>query len=189
MRAYRLFVALGDSILSDDFPGPGRGAAALLHARLRLPAELRARTGYTVPDVLQSMETLQPHAGPVLVALTVGGNDLLINGARQLGQGLQEIARRLQSLYADHDLLLGNLYDPTEGTGRVQSDEWRGAPRRLELVAALHDVNRVLAAGPGRLVDLYGLFRGNARDWIMRDIEPNREGAQAIAQAFWEAIP
>lgn len=189
MRAYRLFVALGDSILSDDYPGPGHGGAALLAARLQLPAELRARTGYTVPDVLKSMEVLQPHPGPVLVILTVGGNDLLINGAHQLPQGLQQIAARLQALYPDHDLLLGNLYDPTEGTGVVQSDAWRGTPPRPELVAALQAVNRVLGAGPGRLVDLHGLFRGRAKDWIMRDIEPNREGAQAIAQAFWEAIP
>jgi len=189
MRAYQLFVALGDSILSDDFPGPGHGAASLLAARLGLPAELRPRTGNTVPDVLKSMESLKPHGGPVLVALTVGGNDLLINGAGQLAEGLKAIARRLDTVYPDHVLLLGNIYDPTEGTGIVQSDEWRGTPPRPELIAALRQVNRVLAAGPGRLVDLYTLFQGRSKQWIMRDIEPNREGAQAIAQAFWEAIP
>lgn len=189
MRDYRLYVALGDSILSDDYPGPGYGAAALLAKKLALPTENRTRTGYTVPDVLQSLETLKPHLGPVLVILTVGGNDLLINGATTLATGLQSIAQRVKTLFPDHELLLGNLYDPTEGTGLVQSDEWRGTPARPELIKALQHVNGVIQNGPGRLVDLYTLFQGHAKDWIMRDIEPNRDGARAIADAFFQAIP
>ena len=190
MRDYRLYVALGDSILSDDYPGPGYGAAALLAAQLKpIPHELKARTGFTVPDVLKSMDALKPHAGPVLVILTVGGNDLLLNGAGDLQRGLRQIEQRLKALYPDHELLVGNLYDPTEGTGRVQSDEWRGTPPRPELIQALRRVNATLEAGPGKTVALYTLFQGHAREWIMRDIEPNRDGARAIADAFWRAVP
>ena len=81
MRAYRLFVALGDSILSDDYPGPGYGAASLLSRELGLESRLLARTGYTVHEVESSLAQLEPHPGPVLVILTVGGNDLLMGAS------------------------------------------------------------------------------------------------------------
>lgn len=231
MRAYDLYVGLGDSMSTDDYPGPGLGAISLLYRnRDDLYPEFRgrdllslnpatrlldmARDGNTMAEVLAGMAHLRPHSGPVLVTLTIGGNDSIqyLNAMRPthlaLGEftaHLGQILTGLRRLYPDLTLRLGTIYDPTDGTGRVQSGHDRFAPG----LPVLEEVNRLIAgaarAHGGLAVDVHGHFLGHGTrhgdstyshyhpedptGWIMRDIEPNSRGASEIRSLFWRSLP
>lgn len=232
MRAYDLYVALGDSMSSDDFPGPGQGAASLLYRnRDELFPEFRGqdlvslnpharllnatRDGATSTDILGEMpELLPPHGGPTLATVTLGGNDMIDAVNRRLTpeRALADLAERLdrllalvRSLYPHLTLRLGTIYDPTDGTGRVQSghDRFAVALPLLGRVNAL--LEEVARRHGGQAVDVHGHFLGHGlrhRDpayeryraddptgWITRDIEPNPRGASEIRRLFWRSLP
>ncbi|MGE0492577.1 MAG: SGNH/GDSL hydrolase family protein [Vulcanimicrobiota bacterium] len=227
MMEFGHFAGLGDSILSDDFPGPGLGAASLLLTnddmrfpdfrgrdlrtrRKGLTSNVVARTGWRVKDLLSRLEGLPPVRVLSLVVVTVGGNDLLHwvmeqtpaeQGLSQLETDLLALKARLDRLYPRRVTRWGNIYDPTDGTGRFQSGrEVPTAPALLEQANAL--LKRLFDRD---VVDLHGHFLGHgirhadedyqhhdARDasgWFKMDIEPNPRGASEIRRCFWEAIP
>lgn len=227
MRPFARYVALGDSLLSDDYPGPGLGAASLLleNKDRRFPdfrgkdlttccpgiqSELLCRTGWRVADLFARLERLQPSRQPVFVALAIGGNDLLHWAAEgleplaelsRLEERLRELVGRLEELYPDLTLRMLNVYDPTDGSGVVQSgrDVRDGLPLLARLNRMLSDV-----AGP-RLVDIHDHFLGHGMrhadssyerydpadpsGWIMFDIEPNPRGASEIRRLIWRSLP
>lgn len=231
MRPYDLYVALGDSMSTDDYPGPGLGAAALLfrnrddvHPEFAgkdlhtLSPSTRflplAQDGGTTGSVLAELASLAPHRGPVLVTLTVGGNDFihymntgvpLRQAAADFTANLDTILARLRGLYPDLTLRLGTIYDVTDGTGRVQSGHDRFAPA----LSFLADVNGLVAHAAhrhgGEAVDVHGHFLGHGMrhadptyehydpadpsGWIMLDIEPNPRGASEIRRLFWRSLP
>lgn len=230
MRAFDLYVALGDSMSTDDHPGPGLGAASLLYRNqdrifpeftgrdlLSLNPSTRrihlARDGFTALDVLESLAELKPCSGPVLVTLTIGGNDSIqyLNAMTPTSIAMGEFTARLsrilgqlKRLYPDLTLRMGNIYDPTDGSGRVQS----GHDRFAAGLPMLGGVNRLLAqvAGMhgGEIVDVHAHFLGHgARHadptcphhrpedptaWIMWDIEPNSRGASELRRLFWGSL-
>lgn len=183
MRPFARFVALGDSLLSDDYPGPGLGAASLLleNKDRRFPdfrgkdlstccpgiqSALLCRTGWRVRDLFSRLELLQPSEQPVLAVLAIGGNDLLhwvAMGLEPFGElslledRLRELISRLEELYSDLTLRVLNVYDPTDESGVVQSG--RDVREGLPLLARLNGVLERLA-GP-RLIDIHGHFLGH----------------------------
>jgi acyl-CoA thioesterase-1 len=230
MRAFDLYVALGDSMSTDDHPGPGLGAASLLYRNqdrlfpefagrdlLALNPATRllhlARDGFTALDVMESLAGLEPCSGPVLVTLTIGGNDSIhyLNQRTPTSIAMAEFTARLsrilgqvRRLYPNLTLRMGNIYDPTDGSGRVQSghDHFAaglhmlgGVNRLLDQAASMHG---------GRIVDVYGHFLGHGTrhadstcphyhpedpsGWIMRDIEPNSRGASELRRLFWSSL-
>lgn len=231
MRPYDLYVALGDSMSTDDYPGPGLGAAALLYRNRddvhpefagrdlhTLSPSTRflplAQDGGTAPSVLAQLPRLAPYRGPVLATLTVGGNDFihylntglpLERAAAEFTSHLDAILGRLQVLFPDLTLRLGTIYDPTDGTGRVQS----GHDRLAAGLPILGHVNGLIAQAArrhgGEAVDLHAHFLGHGirhadptyerydpadpTGWIMLDIEPNPRGASEIRRLFWRSLP
>jgi lysophospholipase L1-like esterase len=230
-----VYVALGDSISIDVYAGgPGRGGASLLArnrdddfpawrgrdlatTRPELGFGLLASDGATTASVLDvQLPRLEScSAVPRVVTLTAGGNDVLaaygdtrralaivgVVGAR-VGQALE----RLQALVAPGDpVVVGTVYDPSDGTGEA----WRvGLAPWPDVVAVLAQLNATLRAVAGEhgavVADIHGRFLGHglragnpgqaaARPadralWYCHVIEPNAWGADAVRAAFWAAL-
>lgn len=148
--------------------------------------------------VQAAVANLEACSDRTLVTLTVGGNDLLsglgatpswpLDGfARSLSQTLE----RLHQLYPSLTLLVGNVYDPGEGTGTVQSGHDMFAPQ----LSRLPVLNRLLAdvaqAHGAQFIDIHTHFRGHAigdDEWIFCDIEPTKRGSSEIRRLWWEAL-
>ena len=229
-----LYVALGDSISIDDYAGgAGRGAASLLfrnrdedfpHWRGRDVASLHADARFvslasdgamtrTVSDV-QLPRLLALRTAPTLVTLTVGGNDLLTAyghsaAARCVITSVQAaVARTLEAvagaLAPGGRLVVGTVYDPSDGTGdagRLGLPPW---PHAVTVIAELNDALREVARTHGAAVaEIAQLFQGHGllagditrpqarphdRDvWLCSVIEPNAWGASGVREAFWRA--
>jgi len=215
--------------------GPGLGGASLLArnqddtfpqwrgrdlatVRPDLQYHLLAVDGGTTETVLhhQLPQLERSGAAPGVVTLTVGGNDLLgaygdTPRARRVVEVVRrrvgEALRRLRPLMrAESDpIIVGTVYDPSDGTGeaaRVGLPEW---PDVVDLVAELNDGLRSVAREhDARIADIHrrflghGLLRGDPaqthprpRDrelWYCNVIEPNAWGADGVRAAFWEAL-
>ena len=233
--ASALYVALGDSISIDVYAGgPGRGGASLLArnrdedfpdwrhhdlatTRPELGFALLASDGGTTESVLDLQLPRLESCGrlPRVVTLTVGGNDVLgaygdtrraleIVGVVRARVG--RVLDRLQALIAPGDpIVLGTVYDPSDGTGetwRVGLPPW---PDVVDVVAELNAALRAVASEHGGVVaDIHGRFLGHglkagnparpdARPreralWYCDVIEPNAWGADAVRAAFWGAL-
>jgi lysophospholipase L1-like esterase len=230
-----VYVALGDSISIDDYAGgPGRGAANLLwrnrdgdfpawagrDLRSRDPTArlcLLASDGATSTTVAQEQLPRLHRLGvtPTLATVTVGGNDLLTaygDGAAArraiqtvLDSGRSVLAGLRALMGPKAPVVVGTVYDPSDGSGdagRLGLPPW---PEALALLAELNRALRGLAADHGALVaELHARFLGHgitagdptqpaARPpdralWYCDLIEPNAWGASEIRAAFWEAL-
>jgi lysophospholipase L1-like esterase len=185
MTQFERYIALGDSIISDDYPGPGLGAASLLYENhdKRFPSftgrDLAttspgvefvnwSKTGWMLPDLKLSVDQLTKSSGPTLVVVCVGGNDLLHAFAagvppqqalQEIGVSLQQLLDRLTSLYPSLTLRVLNAYDPTDGTGTFQSG--RHLPEGPQAVKALNALIKQVAGEV--LVDLHAHFLGHGQ--------------------------
>ncbi len=144
------YVALGDSISIDDYSGgPGRGGASLLYANrdddfpdwrgrdlrstapgtaFALLATDGATTGTLLDRQLPRLAALP--ARPALVTLTIGGNDLL--GAYGDTAAARAVVARVaaaldralaaidEALAPDGRVVVGTVYDPSDGTGDAE---------------------------------------------------------------------
>lgn len=171
--------------------------------------------GATTVDVLERQlpAVADRLEDPTLVTLTAGGNDLLALidplprplawlfgrsspggiGAvvRRLEEAVEEVSRRLERGL----VLVGTVYDPTDGTGRLQGLE---RPEGLELLHELNQAIRALDGRPGvRAVDIHDHFRGHGvaepdpgKRWYWRHsiIEPSARGAHEVRRLWWEAL-
>ena len=225
------YVALGDSISIDDYAGgPGRGGASLL-ARNRdddfpdwrgadlggTPWHLLASDGATTATLLdrQLPQVERLSQRPSLVTLTIGGNDVLghygdTRGAARavvlVGQRVRQALDRLADLtLPTARVVVGTVYDPSDGTGdatRVGLPPW---PEVVGILAELNDTLRGIAREHGAAVaDIHGRFLGHGLDsgnpaqpeprpantdlWYCHVIEPNAWGAGGVRAAFSEAL-
>jgi len=230
-----MYVALGDSISIDLYAGgPGRGGASLLArnrdddfpdwrghdlatTRPELGFELLATDGGTTASVLDGqLPQLESSATvPRVVTLTVGGNDVLgaYGDTRQaldivggVGARVDQALDRLRALVGPEDpILVGTVYDPSDGTGETWKAGLPPWPDVVDVVAELNAALRAVAGKHGALVaDIHGRFLGHGlragnpaqpdarpRDralWYCNVIEPNAWGADAVRGAFWEAL-
>ncbi len=230
-----MYVALGDSISIDEYAGgPGRGGASLL-ARNRdddfpdwvgrdlakrrpdWAFHLLATDGATSTSVLERQlpRLAALDRAPELVTLTVGGNDLLqaygeTRAARAViarvsGDVDRILASVLGAMPAAGALVLGTVYDPSDGTGDAAG---LGLPPWRDGVAMIGELNSALASLAQRhgvlLADIHGRFLGHglaagspgqhsarpdARNlWFCNVIEPNAWGASEVRAAFWDAL-
>jgi lysophospholipase L1-like esterase len=230
-----VYVALGDSISIDDYAGgPGRGAASLLlhnrdqdfpdwtgrnltglwpGTRLLLLATDGANSITVVQQ--QLLQLVRLGTVPTLATLTIGGNDLLqaygdraaVRSAtrRVIDNGRQILSTLRDLMGPSAPIVVGTVYDPSDGTGRA---ELLGLPPWADAVELLAGLNRALlglADEHGALVaDLHGRFLGHgvlAGDvtrpdprpsdralWYCNVIEPNAWGASAVRASFWDAL-
>lgn len=197
-----VFLAMGDSIISDCYPGPGYGVAALMQKALE-PVQRRGvtRTGYMLPDLEAQIPNLVGSNQCKAGLLSIGGNDLLAQDSApgsawyaDFSERYRALRRDLGRLYPGTTWLVCNLYDPTDGTGQLPGREERGFPPRAGLVECLSLLNAAIAdvAGPD-LVDLHSHCLGHGWSrrsslWFQMDIEPNREGARQIADLLLKRL-
>ena len=230
-----LYVALGDSISIDEYAGGrGRGGASLLArnrdrdfpewrhrdlatTRPELGFALLATDGATTSSVLDGQLPRLESSGavPRLVTLTVGGNDVLAaygdtrRALEIVGVVRARVGRALERLHAlvpaGDPIVVGTVYDPSDGTAeawRVGLPPW---PDVVEVLAELNGALRAVAAEQGAIVaDIHGRFLGhglqagnpgqprarprNRALWYCNIIEPNAWGADAVRAAFWAAL-
>lgn len=228
------YVALGDSISIDEYAGgPGRGGASLLFhnrdddfpawngrdfssAHQGATFRLLASDGATVRTLLDAQLPSMVALGlrPSLVTVTIGGNDVLTSygdsaaARRTISRVEVGVSRALVALRpllaAGGRVVLGTVYDPSDGTGdagRLGLPSW---PDAVAIVAELNDTLRRVAQQHGAAVaEIAERFRGHGllagdpttadarpahRDlWLWRVIEPNAWGASGVREAFWAA--
>ncbi|HKJ01970.1 MAG TPA: SGNH/GDSL hydrolase family protein [Longimicrobiales bacterium] len=175
-----------------------------------------AEDGATTVSVLRLQLPRIPEEieGPVLVTLTAGGNDLVglldmgsagpTPGASDPAAGLvEEAARTLERVVADlrtrfpaATLLVGTVYDPSDGTGDLGDGVRR--PRELQALAAFNRRVKAIARGAHAIVvPIHGRFLGHgltepdeSKRWYWRHlvIEPSARGASEVRQLWLEAL-
>jgi hypothetical protein len=200
----------------EDFP-PWRGKdLRSLHERLRY--QLLAGDGATSHALLESQLPRLESSGmrPAVVTLTVGGNDLLgaygdTARARQLVRlvraRVEEALGRLRRLMPSPDdpVIVGTVYDPSDGSGDASQ---LGLPAWPDVLDVLAELNAGLRAGAekfdARIAEIHDRFLGhglragnpvqddprpdNRNLWYRRVIEPNAWGADAVRACFWDAL-
>jgi lysophospholipase L1-like esterase len=234
----RYYVSLGDSISIDAYAGgTGCGAASLLFRNRDdlfpdwqgrdlktvlpgvhlIPRAMDAATSASVRYV-QLPQLLEMRVLPQLATITIGGNDLLQafgNDAAAdaahlaLREHGEVILQRLRTLMGqDAPILLGTIYDPSDGTGDSAAVQIMAWPSALSWLHRFHRFNETLtelAANYGAiLTDIHAYFLGhgitvgspaqedprpaNRELYYCGVIEPNGWGAGAIRALWWETL-
>ena len=224
------YVALGDSISIDDYAGGrGRGGASLLArnrdddfpawqgSELGVPFTQLATDGATTATLLDVQLPRLERSGlrPSVVTLTIGGNDVLgaygdtraaLRTAEVVGSRVAAALERLDAVLAPAArVVVGTVYDPSDGTGDTSSVGLPPWPEVVDVLAALNGVLRAVAARHGAAVaEVHERFLGHGLSvgdpgqgeprpadrqlWYCDVIEPNAWGAGGVRAAFWTAL-
>lgn len=147
---------------------------------------------------------------PVLVTLTVGGNDLLSalgNRPRRalldrIGSDIIEaydfLVDTIRGLFPNGRLILTTVYDPSDGTGKIPGVYDDAGPLPLDVLDRLNHHIRALASGtPGVFVaDAHAHFLGHGMKaseserwyWTRSLIEVNARGATEIRRLWLDVL-
>lgn len=210
----KIYLALGDSISIDEYPLretgiAGIGAASLFARALRerhpdIAFDNLTTDGATTDDVLRwQLPKVRETGDEAIVTITAGGNDLLLNlGATRppvrLAQGvldrLERILEEVTRLLPNAVILLGTIYDPSDGTNVLDGEQ---LDREAKWLASVNQGIRELASRDGiRLADIHARFLGHgitapeSRRWYWSQLifEPNAEGARQVAKLWTELV-
>lgn len=211
---------LGDSISTDDYPGEGKGAASLLYRNqdhlypefsgkdlfsLSEGVDFRclARDGATSHDVLHDQLLKLPPGTNThcLFTLTAGGNDILSlqSDPEEITFRIQTIINHIKRLFPNSVLLLGTIYDPTDGTGELFEQGISLQHEMDTLMKTNHAIRSMAESNRIYIADIYQHFLGHglgARPgehadtamWYVMTIEPNPRGAHEIRRIFWQSL-
>ena len=199
-------VFLGDSITAGVGAGDGRSYSELLeenddatypdYAEIDLQSQFPTATTFVnvaqggaqtndLPDQIAAIESQLsfPVAGPVMIGLTIGGNDLVnvIFNPSTRQQTVDAINANIGSFISWTEdaskfpdgayVYLANVYDPSDGVG--EAEECFFGFDTSEAVIALQDANaanRVMAEQRGfAMVDMHGHFLGHGLNYDMTD--------------------
>jgi lysophospholipase L1-like esterase len=180
-RTERVYLALGDSMSIDLYTEVlGGGAVAQLYRSLGHGWALDDRTcdGCVIEGI--------PRDGTGdLITLTIGGNNLLVHQGQYLSEGLDDFAMVHRDLLSD---IRTRNPDAVFIVGTVYSPQYRLDPKREALLDEANEIIRRNTKQVGaRLADIRERFRGHESELVHRLIEPNLEGATAIAELFSRA--
>ena len=209
----KLYLALGDSISIDEYPFRETGVANIGAASL-FAETLRRRDpgilfdnltadGATTDDVLRwQLPRIRATPDPAIVTITAGGNDLLLNlrATRppvRLVEGvldrLTRIVDEVERMIPNATILLGTVYDPSDGTNIIDGER---LDREAKWLARVNEGIRALASRDGVvLADIHAHFLGHGSTvpeeqrwyWSQLIFEPNAEGARQVAK-LWSAL-
>jgi len=181
------------------------------------PFHLLATDGATSHTLLEQQLPRLERSGvrSSIVTLTIGGNDVLgwygntAGAIRAADAAVSRADRALERVRRLTDarlrMVVGTVYDPSDGTGDAASVGLPPWPAVVEVIAHLNTALRGLAERHGAAVaDIHAKFLGHglaAGDpaqtdprpadrnlWYCNVIEPNAWGAGAVRGAFWEAL-
>ncbi len=231
---YTRYVGLGDSISIDEYAGgSGWGAISLFYRnkdeiypewkgrdlRSRYPGidfHPLASDGATSATVLEEqLPVLPPGDGDrTIVTLTIGGNDFLslLGSGRVIDRevvdrfrlDLSKILNGLRGRYPRCTIILGTIYDPTDGVGDLDIppvDVHEAYDLFQAFNRAILDMGKSYGA---QIADIYSHFLGHGSHhgdpnnphycpgdpsyWFVQEIEPNTRGAHEVRRLFWEAL-
>lgn len=170
-----------------------------------------AMDGATLGDVFgEQIPQLESTDEPTLLTLTIGGNDLLsAYGSHPRGPLLERIAAdiaeghellvdSIRRLFSDSVMIIGTVYDPSDGTGHVPDLYEEQGPLPLKVLHGFNEHVRTLARGTPnvRLADVHAHFLGHGVTapeedrwyWRRSLIEPNARGASEIRHLWLTAL-
>ena len=170
-----------------------------------------AEDGATIGDVFgEQLGQVEDTDEPVLITLTIGGNDLLsAYGNKPKRALLERIERDIAEAYdflVDHlrgrfpngTLIVNTIYDPSDRSGKIPGVYEELGPLPLDILDRMNDHIRALAIGTPRvlLADVYAHFLGHGVSvaendqwyWKRSLIEPNARGASEIRRLWLEAL-
>lgn len=160
--------------------------------------------GATTESLLRQVERISRDDEPTLVTITAGGNDLLgaigwgsENPAPAVAARLQKAIGRVLELRPFSLILIGTVYDPSDGTNRLPGIAM-GLDREAEWLRDCNErVRQIAAAHPQlRLIDIHAHFLGHglkareAERWYLQEsiIEPNARGASEVRRLWLVAL-
>jgi lysophospholipase L1-like esterase len=168
-----------------------------------------ASDGATIGEVFgEQLPRLEESSEPVLVTLTIGGNDLLSaygSRPRLLERIIADTAEAYDLLvdsvrrsYPNGTLVIATVYDPSDQTRTIPGVYDDAGPLPLEMLDRLNDHIRAIGRGTPHvlLADLYARFLGHGVTapekerwyWSRSLIEPNARGASEIRHAWLDAL-
>ena len=235
--AFTKYVALGDSVSIDLYPAldaggtdvavalerlPGVGSVAPIGAASLFYRELEeqypgiefqnlASDGATIGEVFgEQLTQLEDTSDPILMTLTLGGNDLMSAYGNKLKRALLQkiendiaeaydfLVDMLRGRFPNGTLIISTVYDPSDRTARIPGVFEEAGKLPLDILDRLNDHIRALAVGTPRvlLAEVYGHFLGHGvtvpenERWYWRRslIEPNQRGAEEIRNVWRDTL-
>jgi lysophospholipase L1-like esterase len=170
-----------------------------------------ASDGATVGEVFgEQLPQVEETSDPVLVTLTIGGNDLLsAYGNKPRRALLEKIAAdvaeaydflldMLRSRFSNGTIVLTTVYDPSDRTARIPGVYDDRGPLPLRVLDTLNAHIRALGRGTPNvlLADVYERFLGHGVSapeedrwyWRRSLIEPNVRGASEVRHAWLDTL-
>lgn len=160
--------------------------------------------GATTHSLLRQVEQIERGNEPTLVTVTAGGNDLLgtigspgPSPAPEIFERLRTAVQRVLERRPNAVVLVGTVYDPSDGTNRLP-----GYTRPLEREAKwLDEYNNLIRKFVKtdrhlRLADIHRHFLGHGltappdERWYWRGliIEPGARGASEVRRVWWNEL-
>jgi lysophospholipase L1-like esterase len=160
--------------------------------------------GATTESLLRQVEQVPPGDEPALVTITAGGNDLLGRiGSRERSPVAEIFGRlrgaveRLLGKLSAATILLGTVYDPSDGTNKLPGYQ-RSLNEEAQWLSDYNDAVRKLAGTDRRLrlADIHEHFLGHGltvpehERWYLQEsiIEPNARGASEVRRVWLDAL-
>lgn len=161
--------------------------------------------GATTQSLLRQVERITKSNDATIVTITAGGNDLLgAIGYRGSDDAVKEIADRLRSgverileKLPNAFVLIGTVYDPSDGTKRLPGYQ-RTLDREAAWLDEYNDFVRTLSKSDERLkaADIHQHFMGHGltvpedERWYLREsiIEPSARGASEVRRVWLDAL-
>jgi lysophospholipase L1-like esterase len=170
-----------------------------------------AEDGATIGDVFgEQLPRVDETDEPVLLTLTIGGNDLLsAYGNRPKHALLERIERDIAEAYdflidtlcsqfPNGTLIVNTIYDPSDRSGKIPGIYEDIGPLPLGILDRMNDHLRALAVGTPRVVlaDIDARFLGHGVSveqadrwyWNRSLIEPNARGAHEVRALWLETV-
>lgn len=160
--------------------------------------------GATTHSLLRQVEAIDRSDEPTLVTITAGGNDLLgtigspgPSPAPAIAERLRTAVARILELRPNAVILIGTVYDPSDGTKRLPGYT-RPLEREAKWLDEYNDLIRQMVTTDRRLrlADIHRHFMGHgltvpeAQRWYLQEsiIEPSARGASEVRRVWLEAL-
>lgn len=161
--------------------------------------------GATTQSLLRQVEQIERSDEPTLVTITAGGNDLLghigspgPSPVPAIFERLRTAVARVLELRPNALVLVGTVYDPSDGTNRLPGYT-RPLEREAEWLADYNDRVRGLARSDRRIraADIHRHFLGHGlternehERWYLQEsiIEPSARGASEVRRVWLESM-
>jgi acyl-CoA thioesterase I len=160
--------------------------------------------GATTESLLRQVDRLTPEDEPALVTITAGGNDLLgqlgwrgESPVSAISDRLRTALERLFAKLPNATVLLGTVYDPSDGTNKLPGYS-RTLNEEAQWLSDYNDSVRKLAGSDPRLrlADIHQHFLGHGltvaehERWYLQEsiIEPSARGASEVRRVWLDAL-